>query len=299
MINKESITLQIVKEEIEEKVPCLILAHRNPGYLESTTKKPRLREYLMEHWHRELEINYIFEETIVEYYIDGQKIRAQSGDLVIINCESIHSISIKKLPEDKQKISTITLIIDYDFLHEVIPDVKECVFETKEAEYLEPVKKKILELAKYYESETSEYKYVMVKGILYEILFFLCNEHIKKKKLALPHSIKRNVGRLRDILNYIDNYYQEPIQQGEVSKLFFLSRSYFARFFKSYTGITFQEYLTRFRLVKAEDKLLYSDDSITDIALDTGFSDTRYFINSFRKYYSITPYQYRLSHKKK
>ncbi|MCL2880070.1 MAG: AraC family transcriptional regulator, partial [Treponema sp.] len=199
----------------------------------------------------------------------------------------------------KEKISAITLIIDYDFLHEVMPDIQECVFDMKETEYLKPIKDKMLEIARYYESEASEHKNIMIKGIVYEILYFLCNEHIKKSKLTLPHSRKKNVGRLRDILSYIDKYYEESIQQGDVAKLFFLSRSYFARFFKSYTGITFQEYLTRFRLVKAEDKLRYSEESITEIAMDTGFSDTRYFINSFRKYYNKTPYQYRLSHKRK
>ena len=288
--------MQMVKEEIEEKTSCLIQMHKNTRQLENMPENSRFIEYLMEHWHRELEINYIFDGTITEYYIDGQRVNAQSGDLVIINCESIHSVTVKRLPEDKEKIAAITLIIDYNFLHDVIPDIDECVFDMYETEYLKPIKEKILEIAKYYEFETSQYKHIIIKGIIYEILYFLCDEHIKKSKLMLPQSRKKNIGRLRDILNYIDKYYQEPIQQGDVSKLFFLSRSYFARFFKSYTGITFQEYLTRVRLLKAEDKLLYSDDSITEIAMNTGFSDTRYFINSFRKYYNITPYQYKLSH---
>ena len=254
MINKESIKLQIVKEEIDEKTSCLILFHKNNRRLESMPEDSRVIDYLMDHWHRELEINYLFDDSIVEYYIDGQKINAQSGDLVIINCESIHSINVKKMPADNDKIATITLIIDNDFLHEVIPDINECVFDMNEKKYLKPIKEKMIEIAGYYESKGSKHKHIIIKGIIYEILYFLCNEHIKKSKLKLPLSREKNVGRLRDILNYIDKYYEEPIQQGDVSKLFFMSRSYFARFFKSYTGITFQEYLTRFRLLKAEEK---------------------------------------------
>ena len=59
--------------------------------------------------------------------------------------------------------------------------------------------------------------------------------------------------------------------------------------------MTFKEYVTRYRLAKAIELMKNSDFSMTEIAMRVGFTDTRRFIIACKKYYGITPYQYKIS----
>ena len=63
--------------------------------------------------------------------------------------------------------------------------------------------------------------------------------------------------------------------------------------FKKHTGMTFTEYLTKYRLQKARMQLMASDSGILEIALNNGFSDDRRLILAFRQEYGTTPFQYR------
>ena len=64
-------------------------------------------------------------------------------------------------------------------------------------------------------------------------------------------------------------------------------------------GTSFVELLLSERINAAKKLLLTTDMSITDIALDTGFSDSSYFIKKFRRSTGITPYKYRIENLKK
>ena len=58
--------------------------------------------------------------------------------------------------------------------------------------------------------------------------------------------------------------------------------------------MTFKEYLTRFRLQKAVELLgSVEKPTVTDTAMRVGFSDTRRFILACKKYYGMTPAEYR------
>lgn len=59
--------------------------------------------------------------------------------------------------------------------------------------------------------------------------------------------------------------------------------------------MTFREYLTRYRLNKARLRIERTSDTELSIALDVGFSDVKQLSNAFKKYYGMTPSQYRKS----
>ena len=58
-------------------------------------------------------------------------------------------------------------------------------------------------------------------------------------------------------------------------------------------GKTPLEYLTGIRLDNAKNKLQYSKDSIFEIAITSGFDNTAYFSNVFRKHIRVSPTQFR------
>lgn len=72
------------------------------------------------------------------------------------------------------------------------------------------------------------------------------------------------------------------------------SVSAFQRDFKREFGETPSVWLRRARLEHADDKVVNSQDTIADIALAAGFSDTSHFIKAYKSLFNETPKQRRL-----
>ena len=64
--------------------------------------------------------------------------------------------------------------------------------------------------------------------------------------------------------------------------------------FKETTGQSFNEYLISYRLNKARQMLISSDDKLIDIANSCGFNNQSYFTRAFVKRYQTTPLEYRM-----
>ncbi len=71
-----------------------------------------------------------------------------------------------------------------------------------------------------------------------------------------------------------------------------MSRSVFALRFKETVGATPMEYLTRWRMLLAGDRLENSDDSISAIALSLGYESESAFGKAFRRVMGCSPRQY-------
>ncbi|PHI28083.1 HTH-type transcriptional activator RhaS [Budvicia aquatica] len=97
------------------------------------------------------------------------------------------------------------------------------------------------------------------------------------------------------LLNWLRNNYSEEINWEELADRFSLALRTMHRQVKQYTGMTPQRYLNRLRLLEARHRLFQTDDSITDIAYDCGFSDSNNFSVQFRREFSLSPLQLRNS----
>jgi AraC-like DNA-binding protein len=103
---------------------------------------------------------------------------------------------------------------------------------------------------------------------------------------------------MKDIIAYIEAHYDQPITQEQVARKFFYSTSYFSSFFRKNMQVTFSKYLSDYRAKKARFDLLETDESIYQVAINNGFSDSRRFILAFQSLYGVTPLQYRKASKK-
>lgn len=106
-----------------------------------------------------------------------------------------------------------------------------------------------------------------------------------------PGIRQEDIARLNTVLDYIHENYQQPVLAEKMAKMCNMSYSYFSRFFRHAVGQTFSDYLLYVRLTEAEKLLITTSKSISQIALDTGFSTSSYFITQFKKRRHITPKQ--------
>lgn len=90
---------------------------------------------------------------------------------------------------------------------------------------------------------------------------------------------------------------QDSLFATEVSTRVHLSRSYFCQCFKKILGISFNHYLRKSRVEKAEELLLKSDYSIQIIAEKIGYADEKYFSNLFKKEKGMLPSKFRQTYK--
>lgn len=74
-----------------------------------------------------------------------------------------------------------------------------------------------------------------------------------------------------------------------------LSKAYFHKCFKSYTGRTPNEFIAELRLNKARMLLSMTDISIASVSTACGYEDAVYFSRIFKKHTGITPSEYRLT----
>ncbi|AJO78663.1 MULTISPECIES: AraC family transcriptional regulator [Pseudomonas] len=71
-----------------------------------------------------------------------------------------------------------------------------------------------------------------------------------------------------------------------------MSRSAFAQRFKNVVGVAPMEYLTRWRMLLASDRLRNSADSISSIAFSLGYESESAFSNAFKRVMSEAPRHY-------
>ena len=98
---------------------------------------------------------------------------------------------------------------------------------------------------------------------------------------------------LRPAINYVEAHFRTKINAGKVARLCGMSPSYFSRAFRTAYGITFQEYLMRLRTREACRLLKNPNASVTDVAYTVGFNDVSYFGRMFKRYYNMSPSDYR------
>lgn len=253
------------------------------------------------HWHNEMEFIYIKSGKGI-FEINLKSYEVSAGDLLIINKGSIHSgIGIKGIG-----CECLTIVFDLNMLQSFMLDSCQAKYITPivndEVDFIVTINKlsngyekiieTILELINLYFQNNYGYE-LEVKGLIYILIAQLFrNEHISKKK-KISNINERKLGKIKEVLQFIEKNYKEQISIKELSEVANYSEYHFIRFFKSEIGMTCTEYINLFRVSKAADLLLNTSLSVTNVALEVGFENISYFIKKFKERYNISPSKYR------
>ena len=118
---------------------------------------------------------------------------------------------------------------------------------------------------------------------------------------AMKHSGPSSASAVEDFrshqvqaaLDFIAQHSHEKLTLAEVAQAMNASVFHGARLFKRITGFSPHEYLTKLRLNNAKQQLLYSADSVEQIAFSVGFASSNTFIKAFQKIEGLSPLQFR------
>jgi AraC-like DNA-binding protein len=88
---------------------------------------------------------------------------------------------------------------------------------------------------------------------------------------------------------YVAQNYREKIQNIEVANLCAMSPFVFSRKFKDAFGLSFRDYIVRYRLRAACALLKNPGASVTEVAFAVGFNDVSYFSRMFKRHFGVPP----------
>lgn len=111
----------------------------------------------------------------------------------------------------------------------------------------------------------------------------------------LAEKLRKNQNIIFDIKRYIDNHYHENLLLQSIADHFYISREYISRKFKLEFGLNASDYIEKIRIENAKILLMNNGLQISDVAVEVGFQDGRYFSKVFKKVVGVTPKRYKTS----
>lgn len=135
----------------------------------------------------------------------------------------------------------------------------------------------------------------MSELVLCGYLYRLVSLSLSKAKTDIrdePLHIKYNE-TITNAIYYIDTHFKENPSLEKTAEHVHLSPSHFSKLFKAAINCTYSAYLLKTRIQFASTLLVQTDMSITEIAAQSGFGNSNYFCDAFKKSCGVSPSQYR------
>jgi AraC-like DNA-binding protein len=108
----------------------------------------------------------------------------------------------------------------------------------------------------------------------------------------VPHKSRVDDVALLPAVYFVKQKFCEKIRSEEVADACGMSTFRFSRAFHETFGLTFQDYVLRYRILEACRLLRHPDANITKVAYSVGFNDASYFSRAFRRFIGTSPSDY-------
>lgn len=247
------------------------------------------------HWHTEFEFIHILhgEYTlfagIKEYVLKPGDFFLMSSGVLHGDGEGFEEKCIYESLVFDPNIMRINNYLTEPFLDKLIDG--EYFFLIKFDEKNEGLYKPVTDLFKSVKIKSPGYAYHTVAH-LFQLMARISVDNLYERN---EHYMKEG-GKLiwlKCVMNLIKQQYATQITLDRMADSAGFSPKYFCRIFHEVTHYTPMDYLNQYRINRAAEMLLRTDDSIEEIAYNCGINDTSYFIKLFKRYKNITPLKYR------
>ena len=251
------------------------------------------------HWHRTVELFYM-ESGILEYTTPNGKWLFTAGSGGFVNSNVLHTSKVVSSGEE-----TIQLL--HLFEPELIAGEQSCRLYEK---YVHPVTSasgiEIIALS----AEDGQQANILRKircafdtdekvwGYEFELRQKLSEIWLDLFELVRPsmvHNTDANISdeKLKAMMLYIHQHYPEKITIDQLATQLHISKRVCFRLFREKLHMSPVEYITNYRLRKACQKLVETNDPITQVAYSCGLGSSSYFGKLFRGRFGCSPLEYR------
>ena len=231
-----------------------------------------------EHYHSSFELYYM-KEGKCNYFIEDRSYDVVAGDIILIPAGTIHRTNYGSKPHSRhlinfaedfisREILSATLTLGYLYSNKSLSVHIDSIFNMIEEEYVKNDALSIHALKTYTE----------------QLLLLMVRNGNEKKLESDGNAI------VEKAVKYIQENYMNDVKLSLVARIMNVSPEHLSRIFKKETGFGFNEYLTLYRLQRAEYILANEPGrAIGEIAYSCGFNDSNYFSYKFKQKYGISP----------
>lgn len=247
------------------------------------------------HWHEELEFILVCEGSMT-YNVNGKLITLRSGNGIFVNSRQLHyGFSDKK--EGCSFLCILlspSLLASNTFFYEnyIEPFIRNTgcpyIMLEQSVDWNMIILDLLQEIFEKKDEALSEFLIQRNFFSIMEILYAHNKPNQEKEK-----NNSRALNTLKQMILYIEQNYRKKITLLEIAKSGHCCKSKCISLFKHYLKDSPIVYLNKLRLQKSCILLLDTDLSVTEVAFECGFHGSSYYCESFRKYFQVSPTEYR------
>lgn len=277
--------LEGIYEKVDYRNKTLILLHNN-----------KEAESYPVHWHTAVEL--IMTETGTYHaVINKEEYILHEGDILIIPPGELHELAAP--PTGNRYI----MLFDYSILNNipgfgsVITAISQprCISRENCHEIYPIISSLFHEIIQEYE-ESDAYYEAFIYSKLIEIFILVGRKFMRTETLfpdATHNKQKEYITKFNRIFEYINNNYTEDITLDTIASIAGFSKFHFSRLFKQFTDMSFYDYVNQKRVKAAERLLLDPSLTITEVAMQSGFSSISTFNRVFKSFKECTPSEFK------
>lgn len=249
------------------------------------------------HWHTAMEI-IMPVENIYTVECGNQTITLREGDIILICPGCIHTLYA---PATGRRIifqpdaNSLRFMKDIEALLTIISPL---IVITPEdfPEIHERIHALLIEIKNEYLSSAASFSEVIIYSKLLEIITLIGRNYAHNAESQSGSMIGKQeeyIEKFIEICDYIGAHCSDDLNLEEIADMSGFSKFYFSRLFKQFTNVSFYKYVNQKRIAKAAELLTEPKNSVTDVALNSGFSSLSSFIRMFKIVKGCTPTEFR------
>ena len=247
------------------------------------------------HRHSCLEITIPIEKSYT-YIFDDRTIILKEKEILFVPPDMLHKIAGTRSGIRfiyLFNVDFLQVLFDYDEFQKLIrepllitpethPDVYSLIFE------------RFMEINDLYFFYSTTVKEISIFSKLMDVFGMLMKKDYSDSLVVVQNDKQREVYiKFKSLVEWLAMHSSENVSMDEAATHVGYSKFHFARLFKEYTGMTFNDYQTNLKLKEVERQLADTDLQISDIAMSCGFNNLTSLSRCFKKQYGCSPSQFR------
>lgn len=247
------------------------------------------------HWHTPIEIVMPTKNNYTAL-LGKETIELNTGDILLICPGVIHAL---RSPETGERIifqAEIGILREIPEVESTLSLIAPAILISQDTAPMiyEQIRDIILAINQEYHSNISLSSAAIYSKVLEMFVLIGRNytENVKCFNIGNQKQ-KEYTEKFIQICNYINEHCTEDLTLDEIAAIAGFSKYHFSRLFKQFSNVTFYKYLNQKRISYAEILLADSSNSITEVALRSGFSSLSAFIRMFKLIKQCTPTEFR------